>query len=102
MKAIFAGIGGHGLFTRAQEDEVPLIDFTLAKDEQGGTIKVKKGGATVVTIDGGERPKLPGGLVRPALGPATLAIRGDARVDILVPQARAEGIVEALKPTSPF
>jgi hypothetical protein len=77
MKSIFAGIGGHGLFTGAQEDDVPLIDFTLAKEEQGGTIKVKDGGATVVTIDGGERPKLPAGLVRPALGPATLKIRGD-------------------------
>ena len=59
------------------EDDVPLIDFTLAKDEVAGIIKVKDGGATVVTIDGGERPKLPAGLVRPVLGPATLAIRGD-------------------------
>lgn len=58
-------------------DEVPLIDFTLAKDEKGGTIKVRDGGATVVTIDGGDRPKLPAGMVRPVLGPATLAIRGD-------------------------
>lgn len=59
------------------EEDVPLIEFTLAKDEQGGTIKVKEGGATVVTIDGGERPSLPAGLVRPVLGPATLKIRGD-------------------------
>jgi hypothetical protein len=59
------------------EDDVALIDFTLAKDEKAGTIRVKDGGATVVTIDGGDRPKLPAGLVRPALGPATLKIRGD-------------------------
>ena len=61
----------------AGEADVPLIDFTLAKNEMAGIIKVKDGGATVVTIDGGERPKLPPGLVRPVLGPATLAIRGD-------------------------
>ncbi len=61
----------------AGEADVPLIDFTLAKNEMAGMIKVKDGGATVVTIDGGERPKLPPGLVRPVLGPATLKIRGD-------------------------
>lgn len=77
MKAIFAGVGGHGLFTGSPEDVVPLIDFTLAQEEKAGIIRVKDGGATVVTIDGGERPKLPAGLVRPALGPATLKIRGD-------------------------
>jgi hypothetical protein len=61
----------------AMEDDVPLIEFTLAKEEMAGIIRVKDGGATVVTIDGGERPKLPPGLVRPVLGPATLKIRGE-------------------------
>jgi len=68
---VFAALYGEG------EDEVPLIDFTLAQDEKGGTIKVKKDGATVITIDGGDRPTLKAGLVRPALGPATLKIRGE-------------------------
>jgi hypothetical protein len=58
-------------------DDVALIDFTLAMDEQGGTIKVKEGGANVITLDGGDRPALAAGTVRPVLGPATLAIRGD-------------------------
>ena len=57
-------------------DDVALIDFTLAANEVGGTIKVKDGGASVVTIDGGDRPSLAAGLVRPVLGTATLAIRG--------------------------
>ena len=70
---VFAALYGEGV------DEVPLIDFTLAQDEKGGTIRVKKGGATVITIDGGDRPSLKAGLVRPALGPATLKIRGDLR-----------------------
>ncbi len=65
------------LYSEKRPDKVSLIDFTLAMDEKAGTIRVKDGGATVVTIDGGERPKLPAGLVRPALGPATLKIRGD-------------------------
>jgi hypothetical protein len=68
---VFAALYGEG------EAEVPLIDFTLAQDEKGGTIKVKKGGATVITIDGGDRPLLKAGMVRPALGPATLKIRGE-------------------------
>ena len=65
------------LYGEKGPDEVPLIDFTLANDEKAGIIRVKDGGATVVTIDGGERPKLPAGLVRPVLGPATLKIRGE-------------------------
>jgi N-acetylmuramoyl-L-alanine amidase len=77
MKAIFAGIGGHGLFTGAPAPEVvePLVDFTLAQDEMVGRITVREGGATVVTLDGGKRPVLKAGLTRPALGPARLAIR---------------------------
>lgn len=65
--------------TAGQEDDVPLVDFTLATDELGGTIKVKEGGATVVTIDGGDRPVLPAGMVRPTLGPVFLAIRGELK-----------------------
>lgn len=67
----------------AQEEDVPLIDFTLPKTEIAGAITVKAGGASVVTIDGGNRPTLPAGMVRPAMGgvPDTddqlrLAIRG--------------------------
>jgi hypothetical protein len=73
---------GHGEFA-GQEDDV-LIDFTLPKTEIAGEVTVKEGGASVVTIDGGDRPTLPAGLVRPALGgepgsddQLTLAIRGD-------------------------
>lgn len=69
----WTALGGHG---PAGED-MPLIDFTLAKDEQGGTITVKPGGASVVTIDGGDRPTLTAGMVRPAMGPVFLGIRGD-------------------------
>jgi hypothetical protein len=54
----------------AQEDDVPLIDFTLPKNEVAGAIKVKEGGASVVTIDGGDRPQLTAGMVRPAIGGA--------------------------------
>lgn len=62
-----------------QGDDVPLIDFTLAPDEQAGRITVMEGGASVVTIDGGDRPTLKAGMVRPALGPAFLGIRGDLK-----------------------
>ena len=58
---------------------MPLVDFTLAADEQGGTITVGPAGATVITVDGGDRPSLEAGMVRPALGPAFLRIRGDLR-----------------------
>lgn len=68
-----AALGG------TQEEDVTLIDFTLASDEQGGTIKVKEGGASVVTIDGGDRPSLSAGMVRPTLGPTFLGIRGDLK-----------------------
>ena len=40
---------------------MPLVDFTLAADEQGGTITVGPAGATVITVDGGDRqPAEPG------------------------------------------
>lgn len=62
-----------------EEGDVPLIDFTLAKNELGGTFKVKEGGASVVTIDGGDRPTLPAGMVRPTVGPVFLGIRGELK-----------------------
>lgn len=67
-----------------QEEDMPLIDFTLPQTEVAGEITVKEGGASVVTADGGDRPTLKAGMVRPALGgmpgtddQLTLAIRGD-------------------------
>lgn len=52
----------------AQEEDVPLIDFTLPRNEIAGTIRVRDGGASVVTIDGGDRPQLAAGMMRPAIG----------------------------------
>ena len=69
-------VGGHG----ASEGEMPaLIDFTLDPNEVGGTFTVRAGGASVVTLDGGERPRLPGGMQRPTIGPAYLDIRPGLR-----------------------
>jgi hypothetical protein len=66
----------------APEEDMPLIDFTLPRTEVAGEITVKDGGASVVTIDGGDRPQLGAGMVRPAIGGQgedvlKLRIRGD-------------------------
>jgi hypothetical protein len=60
------------------DDDMPLIPFELDATEVGGLITVKADGASVVTVDGGSRPLLKAGMIRPAIGTARLAIRGDA------------------------
>jgi hypothetical protein len=77
---VFRAITGD---TAGQEDDVALIDFTLPTTEVAGEIKVTAAaGASVVTIDGGDRPTLKTGMVRPAFGGTgedvlKLGIRGD-------------------------
>ena len=75
MLALWRAIG-HGRFgSTVTEDD--MIEFTLAANEVGGIIEVNNpSGASVVTLDGGDRPLLPFGMVRPVLGQAFLAIRG--------------------------
>lgn len=78
MKAIFAGVGGHGLFTGG---DVPLIDFAPTSTV-GGTVTVRDvadGGARVIPVDGGERPFVRAGITRPAIGLQTLAPFGADR-----------------------
>lgn len=68
MKAIFAGVGGHGLFT--EDDMVP---YTGPDQEVGGTITTLRSTAAIpLNAKTGERLSVAAGITRPTLGVARL------------------------------
>ena len=75
MKAIFFGVGGHGLF---KEDEMPLVAFKAPANEVGGIITVKTDSAAIpLSGEVGERLPVSAGITRPALGVFTLDALAD-------------------------